>query len=93
MKSTTRRTNLKRTAKRLTGFEVISDAQDARDVLWEIARDPHAASGARVAAAKALLDDAKRTKPTVDNPEGEPDDPISKRAVEILSDLRRGKAN
>jgi hypothetical protein len=48
---------------------------------------------ARVAAAKALLDDAKRTKPTVDNPEGEPDDPISKRAVEILSDLRRGKAN
>jgi hypothetical protein len=84
-----------KTARRLSGYEVVTDAKNAIDVLWSIAIDPHSPAGARVLAAKTILQDARnREKPPCNGNEGaEPEmDPISARAIQIMADLRK-KAN
>ena len=90
-------TTTKTTKRKPTGFTTITDAQDAREILWDIAIDPHLPANSRVAAAKALLQDARareRTAVTGNSPSTEqPVDLIADRAEKIMADLKKKKAH
>jgi hypothetical protein len=83
----------KTTKRKLTGYETVADAQDAREILWTIAIDPHLPANSRVAAAKALLQDARAREKAAgvsnNNPGSEPVDLIAARAEKIMSDLKK----
>jgi hypothetical protein len=81
-------------ARRLTGFEVVSDAKSALDVLWEIALDPHINPANRVLAAKAILIEERHRAKAAGAPpssEGESNlDPIAARAALIMANFKKG---